>query len=167
MQLFSRKPGDTPWQGPADPITGLAAVNDEVSDLVLHVEWPILQAARLAGAVRLTRRLGGDRIRIGIATPHPAGEWLAEAFRAGADDLVICPGAPAQVLLAFLPAARRCRLEDCCPHLHQRIRHNLPMCVCGRHRDRMVLAGHHLDRWCVGDVASCPHRSGGDDHEEA
>lgn len=145
MKLFMKRPGQAAWQGYAEPLLGLAEATEDVCDLVFAVEWPILEVAPVTGAVRLARRLLDPGVSIGIATPHPAGEWLSAAFEAGADSLMMAPDSP------------RYALGDCCPALHQRVRQNEPLSVCGRHRDRMVLAAHHLDRWCLGNHASCPH----------
>jgi hypothetical protein len=125
--------------------------------MILAVEWPILEGRSLASAVRLAKRLGHCDLQIGVATSNPAGEWLSRAFEEGANFLAIeSPGDLVQEG-GLGASSQRLNLHDCCPELHQRIRRNTPLSVCGCHQDRMVIAGHHLARWCLKNHGACPH----------
>lgn len=47
-----------------------------------------------------------------------------------------------------------------CPALHTRTGEGDSLSVCGRRSDLVVLARHHLDRWCLGHNQECPHWRG-------
>ena len=142
----------------SEPLFGLAEVPDDATEVILMSDWPILDCVRLTSAVRLVKRLIHSDCPVGIATPHPTSDWLKEAFLAGAEYLVVTPPGPSKRWKNDVLAEHH-HLEECCPGLHQRVRHNQPMSVCGCHDDRMVLSDHHFSRWCVGNFSSCPYWS--------
>jgi hypothetical protein len=48
-----------------------------------------------------------------------------------------------------------------CPELHAKHEQEVTLSVCGRHKDRMVLARHHFDCFCLAKKEDCPHWQGG------
>jgi hypothetical protein len=48
--------------------------------------------------------------------------------------------------------------DTICPLLHVVESHGVTMSVCGAHNDRMVLAPHHMNRWCLAGMDDCTHR---------
>lgn len=162
MYLCDMRDDGPEWRFHPDPIQGFAAEPSPVIEAVLGVEWPILESASLASAVRLAKRLWGQAVTVAVVTPHPSTEWLSDAFEEGASYLML----PATRNLVTEPSQAfgeiRLALRDLCPSLHQRVKRNVPLCVCGCHRDLMVLTSHHLNRWCVGKHHECPHWRAGD-----
>jgi hypothetical protein len=45
-----------------------------------------------------------------------------------------------------------------CPYLHAKTEGKITVSVCGGQKDRLILARHHLDRWCLAGEEDCPHR---------
>lgn len=113
---------------------------------------------QLFAAVRLARRLATGPLQVVAATAHPSAPWRESVRAAGAD----------LALLVSRPKTGRSSKEPplehvvelgggTCPALHAKREREITLSVCGRHADRLVLARHHVERWCLAKQQDCPH----------
>lgn len=155
----SKQPGWTPWP---DIPQGLAAIAAEPMDrqVLLVTTAPDIDQAALVAVLRLIQALG--RCEVTVASPHPSTDWAASLEPLGVDHLWVVDQGPMD---------RGTRLRNptevrgnICSHLHARSYGATTLSVCGRHHDRLVLARHHLETWCLSGGDGCPHlqRDGSD-----
>jgi hypothetical protein len=116
---------------------------------------------QLFAAIRLSRRLATGPLEVVAGSVHPSAKWRDSVLEAGAD-LALLVRQPKDCRLC-----RRPPLDDVvelgagiCPELHAKREQKVTLSVCGRHKDRMVLARHHFDRWCLARKEDCPHWKG-------
>ncbi|MBN1945743.1 MAG: hypothetical protein JW797_08695 [Bradymonadales bacterium] len=126
------------------------------------------ETERVCGTLRLFRHLANGRMRMMVGSGHPSAAWCASVLAAGADQVLLVPRSwergrqdernPEEKP----PLQQAIELDaDICPALHVRRDGDVILSVCGRHADRMVLARHHLERWCLAAKDRCPHWGGG------
>jgi hypothetical protein len=146
------------WKRWGHPLLGVDAVASSsprvVAFLVVGLGRP--DDELLPAAIGLARRLADGPITVIAGSTHPCALWLQSVRRAGAD----------RALFLSSVGTRRCDDppldgavelgEGICPALHARDAQKTALSVCGRHRDRMILARHHFDRWCLAAKDECP-----------
>lgn len=151
------------WRQWPDVVQGLLGFCESSHGSVLLVsDRPDEEIESLLATVGLVRQLAGKDVSIVVASPHPSEEWLGPLKECGIDHVWV-------IDRSTRPKADRLdgpgKLEApraICPALHVRTGERLTLSVCGRHGDRMVLARHHLERWCLGRNEDCPHWRGDD-----
>lgn len=151
------------WKQWSHPALGLDAIANASPPVValLVIATDAEDDEQLVAAVRLARQLATTPLEVVAASVHPSLRWLESVREAGADRALLVPR-PNQ--------CRRCKqppLDDVvelsgslCPELHAKSEHKVSLSVCGKHNDRMVLARHHFDRWCLAAKEACPHWQG-------
>ena len=157
MEIWTRQREQLGWTPWPDVPRGLASLLDvSGAQVLLLTEAPAAEHDIIVAALRLVHALAKDGGNVVIASPHPSADWVESLKLFGVD----------QVWVVERRGARRSpALENVselgkgiCPHLHTNTDGGITLSVCGCHRDRMVLARHHLDRWCLLDKRDCPHR---------
>ena len=157
MEFWTRDDNQGWWKEWPDALQGLASLSASHVEVLLLSLKPDAELSALIATVRLVRKLVGRAVTIIIASPHPSDEWLRPLKEYGIDHvwLVQRPGAEAQRRGIF---ARLLEIDNgICPALHSRTSNGTTLSVCGCHSDRMVLARHHFDRWCLRSHRQCPH----------
>lgn len=148
------------WKHPGLGLDALTRSAKPVATLLVVAGEPE-DDEQLLAAVRLARRLATGRLEIVAGSVHPTARWLEAVQVAGAD----------RALLVARPERHRLwgspQLDDAvelgthiCPELHATQEQGTALSVCGTHRDRMVLAWHHFERWCLRNKEDCPHWRG-------
>lgn len=116
---------------------------------------------QLLALIRLIRRLGQGRVVVIAASQHPSACWRNSVLQAGADMALFVPALEKHGRQDINPLRDSLELGDSvCPELHARSVSGVTVSVCGRHQDRMVLARHHFDCWCLRTKDRCPHWRG-------
>ncbi|MBN2499051.1 MAG: hypothetical protein JXR96_30960 [Deltaproteobacteria bacterium] len=162
MEIWTRKRDQLGWTMWPDVLRGLASLRDAPdAKVLLYVETPDEEHDRLVAALKLIRGLEQGHRDIVLASPHPSSDWVDSLRSFGVDHLwtVGHRGADGPAGLDRIAQIQ----GGVCPHLHSRTARGVSLSVCGCHHDRMVLARHHLDRWCLRDGRGCPHLSRGCD----
>ncbi len=144
------------WKYFVDPLQLLARTEGKDSHIIFRVEWPILESMALVSAVSLARRVLGEGVRVDVATPHPNVEWLLPAFGAGAERLFLAQQSCQIPWCGPEAGDSGYALSAVCPAMAQQVVRNHPVSLCRRHPGGMVVASHHLKRWCTGHRAECP-----------
>jgi len=164
MEFWTRPDGRTGWKQWPDEVQGLAALLEGKRVGVLLVsDRPDDELKSLTAVVRLLRRLCGGSVSITAASPCPSRAWIESLKESGIDHVWVIdrPRPPGETRL------RKPELVESpawvCPALHARTSRGTAASVCGEHCDRMLLSREHLDHWCLGNHAACPHRRGGGD----
>lgn len=147
------------WSNPALGLDALAGAPPRVRAILVVGLGPP-DDEQLVATIRLARRLAGGPLEVIAGSVHPTALWRESVRRAGADRAFLvsppsawCPGKP--------PFGDAVELGDgVCPALHAGDDRKVAWSVCGRHNDRMVLARHHFDRWCLAANEECPHWQG-------
>lgn len=152
------------WRRWTDAVRGLDAVTSSPPSavrLVVLARGPDEDEAVFA-ATRLARRLTTEPLEIIAGTPSPTLVWLESAIEAGVDQAALFAWDQGGHQEPPLQGAAELS-HLICPALHARREQSATLSVCGRHHDRMVLARHHFDRWCLATKEECPHWRGGRD----
>lgn len=161
MEMWAREDsgGWTTWNHVAEGLDALAAGTFTAVLLVVTGE-PADDRATLP-VIRLAKRLSPAPVALMVASPHPSAAWYASTRDAGADQALAVSTEPGAVATAP-PLEGSAEIgETLCPALHVLHTKGATLSVCGRHHDRLVLARHHFDRWCLGTKECCPHWRGG------
>jgi hypothetical protein len=159
MEMWTRNEAGE-WRRWPHVAPGLDAVASAIPrvDRVLVVGRTPVEDDRAVAAIRLSRRLAGGSLTVIAGQERPTRAWREAVCAAGADSALVVarrdeyegrPDPP-------LDDAREVG-ADVCPELHVVHERGVTLSVCGRHRDSMVLARHHLDRWCLAAHDQCPH----------
>ena len=161
MEIWTRQEGELGWKPWTDMLQGLASLSRPWAGAVLLVcESPDVEMTSVLATVSLIRRLTGPTTAVIVGSPHPSKEWLTPLAGAGIDQAWILDG---HIGGSHSPGDRvgePAVAANICPALHSRTAEGTTLSVCGRHGDRMVLAHHHLHRWCLGRYLDCPHWRG-------
>jgi len=116
---------------------------------------------QLFAAVRLARRLATGPLEVVAASVHPSARWRESVREAGVDLALLVPQPQHCLLCKKPPLDVVVELGvGICPELHAKHEQGVTFSVCGRHKDRMVLARHHVERWCLAKKEDCPHWQG-------
>ena len=149
MELWTKHAdGDwTPWP---DLLRGLESLIDTPrGEVLLFTEAPDVDREALTAALRLIRTLA-DRVDVTVASPHPCSRLfeVVAPFHVDHFWLADSPHALGDVTEVLAPI---------CPHLRTLTTRGVTVSACACHAG-MVLARHHLDRWCLENDPECPHR---------
>lgn len=158
MEIWTRQADQLGWAPWPDVPQGLAAVvaEPEVRQILLVTTAPDADHAAVVAVLRLIQALGGREVT--VASPHPSTDWATSLEPLGVDHLwVVDQGSVDRATRLRNPTEVR---GDICPHLHARSSGATTLSVCGRHQDRLVLARHHLESWCLNGGDDCPHLHG-------
>lgn len=157
MEIWNLSPPSTHWVRAPDVAQGLACVLDAPEgDVLVLVTSPQEALRETRAAARLIRRLSGGRGRLLLATAHPTRAWAEQLGHEGVDEFWAVEHPPPAA--ATGPAPLGPVGESTCANLHTRTADGFTLSVCGRHADLMVIAGHHMSRWCLHRQRPCPHR---------
>jgi len=148
------------WSHPGLGLDALANSSPRVVSLLVVGIGPE-DDEQLLAAVRLARRLATGPLEVVAGNVHPSARWLEAVREAGADLTLLVPQ-PKHCRLCKKPPLDDVVELGCniCPELHAKHEQKTTLSVCGRHKDRMVLARHHFDRWCLTSKEDCPHWQG-------
>ncbi|RJO68787.1 MAG: hypothetical protein C4523_06925 [Myxococcales bacterium] len=150
-------PGDS-WRRERGALIALERLTEgKEAALLLVADKPDLDLPQLLATLRLMQQLSIDAERIALATASPSAAWLAPLAEGGLKHLILrskkAPEQPDEgrrVAVAEL-------LHHLCPYLHARTSNGVTLSACGLGHDRIVLADHHLDSWCLHQGHGCPH----------
>ncbi|MBF0272134.1 MAG: hypothetical protein HQL98_08745 [Magnetococcales bacterium] len=131
------------------------------SQVILYSDDPEQENNELLAVLETLKEYARCNPEIVTATPYPTAEWQKRMTIAGFDRL-------------WIASERLGRMKDpnqaqffalehpLCPFLHTRSdpSEQVSAPVCGVCDDRMVLAIHHLRKWCMTDPTPCPWKSG-------
>ena len=158
MEIWTRQPDQLGWTPWPDIPQGLAAIaaKPDARHILLVTTAPGPDHATLIAVLQLIQGLGGCDVT--VASPHPSTDWAESLEPLGVELLwVVGQG----------PMDRATRLRNptevrggICPHLHAKSSSATTLSVCGCHHDRLVLARHHLEAWCLNGGDNCPHLHG-------
>ena len=158
MEIWTRQSdrlGWTPWPGIPQGLAAIAAA-PRTRQVLLVTTAPGADHSAVVAVLQLIQALGGCDVT--VASPHPSTDWAASLEPLGVDHLWVVDQGPMD---------RTARLRNptevrggICPHLHTKSRESSTLSVCGRHHDRLVLARHHLETWCLAGGEGCPHLQG-------
>lgn len=159
MEVWTRTADQLGWKEWPEPVQGLAWLSDHpVVEVLLVALNPDEELPELTAAVRLIRSTAGTSVRIIVASPHPSEEWVRPLQEIGIDHVWwVARPRPRRVPRHEMTARARGIEGSVCLALHTATEHGVTLSLCGRHRDRMVLAPHHLARWCLDGHETCPH----------
>jgi len=160
MEIWTRQRDQLGWTPWPDVPRGLASLLDAPDEQVLLLsEAPDVERDLLVAAIRVVRALARNGGHVVVASSHPFAGLLDELTPPGVDQLWV---------VERHEAKRKATIENVseigggiCPNLHTKTENGTTLSVCGRRHDRMVLARHHLDRWCLMNPGGCPHRDHG------
>lgn len=163
MKIWTRQAdgGDwRPWSHPELGLEAVAGASPRVAAILVVGLGPPDDAPLLA-SIRLARRLAAGPLEVVAASAHPTLRWVESVRQAGAD-LALLVNPPAQDRWSRkLPLDGAVALCGAiCPALHAQHEQDLTLSLCGRRQDRMLLARHHLERWCLAAKEACPHYRG-------
>lgn len=150
----------TRWTRWEDIVAGVDFATDprrEVDTVVLEEG---VDGADIPVLVHLLRRLQPSPVRLIVTTSHPSALRAEAARDAGADQVLLTGGHAGNGTEPPLRGAVELG-SRLCPALHESLWQRQTLSVCGEHGDRLVLAPHHLDRWCLAGKEGCPHWRGG------
>ena len=115
----------------------------------------------IVAVVRLVRRLASRSVDVVAASEHPSEAWYHAVRKAGATRAVLVTPPRSRATPPEPGLAKATDLGGTiCPFLQAQVRGSVTLSVCGHGADRMVLARHHLDRWCLATNAQCPYLAG-------
>lgn len=164
MEFWTRNPKQPFWRQWTDAIQCLCGLGDtENGSLLLITDRPKCELGCLVATAGMVKKLAGDAISITVASPYPTWEWITRLKDCGIDHFWT---------VQRTNGLKRRRIDvsrgletgpSLCPALHVQVDGQITLSVCGRHCDRMVLARHHLERWCLSHHTECPHWQGGAD----
>lgn len=160
MEIWTRQGDQLGWTPWPDVPRGLARLLDAPNEQVLLLsEAPDVERDLLVATIRVVRALARNRGHVVVASSHPFAGLLDELTPPGVDQLWV---------VERRETMRKATIENVsevgrrtCSNLHSKTEDGTTLSVCGRRRDRMVLARHHLDRWCLMNPDSCPQRDEG------
>lgn len=161
MDIWTRQHDQLDWTPWPDVPRGLAKLLDTPdAQVLLLTEAPDIEHDLLIAAVRLVHALVANGGSIVVASPHPSVDLIDSLRPVGVDHVWVVerPGFGRKASIQNVSEIS----ATVCPHLHSKTGGGTTLTVCGRHHDRMVLARHHLDRWCLRYNGECPHRRRGD-----
>lgn len=141
------------WIGWARAALGLDAIVSAASptDQMLVVQRSPADEDEVCAVIGLARRLCNGTLTVTAGHEHPSTRWRDSVRQAGADRAVLVSDG------ARVPLDDATEVGDqLCPEL---LVDPGPtrLSVRERYRDRMVLARHHFDRWCLAGKELCPH----------
>ncbi|MBF0213515.1 MAG: hypothetical protein HQM00_08120 [Magnetococcales bacterium] len=131
------------------------------SQIILHSDNPEQEQDELIAVLDLLKEYATEKPMVATSTPYPTVVWQERMAALGFAHLWVASerldGRRDPDPLQFFALER-----GLCPLLH--IRSDLSgqraASVCGACDDRMVLAIHHLRRWCMTEPNVCPWKSG-------
>lgn len=145
--------GWTPW---SDVSRGLASLLDAPNaQVLLLTEAPEAEHDLLVAALRLVHALAANGAEVVVASPHPSADLIESLAPCGVDQVWVVERRNAQQASTLVNISALG--QGVCSELHAKTEDGTTISVCGCRRDRMVLARHHLNRWCLGNKESCPH----------
>lgn len=148
------------WSHPGLGLDVLANASPRVVSFIV-VGLGLDDDEQLFAVVRLACRLATGPLEVVAGIVHPSALWLESVRQAGADRAFLVPPPKNCRRLEKPPLDDVVELSDgICPELHVKHGEDVSLSVCGRHKDRMVLARQHFDRWCFGKKEQCPHWHG-------
>ena len=159
MEIWTRQReqlGWTPWPDVPSGLASLVDVPD--AQVLLRTEAPDVEHDLLVATLRLVQALAKDG-NVVIASPHPSADWVESLKPFSVDQAWVVERRGARRPPAIENLSEL--VQGICPHLHTKTIDGTTLSVCGCHLDRMVLARHHLDRWCLLGDSECPHRRPG------
>jgi len=157
MEIWTRQREQMGWTPWPDMPRGLASLLDvHGAQVLLLTDAPETEHDALVAALKLVHALARDDCNVVVASPHPSAGLIESLASCDVDQVWVVNGrhsrrtAPLENVLGLD--------HDVCPYLHTSTEDGTTLSVCGSHHDRMVLARHHLDRWCLKNDGNCPHR---------
>ena len=157
MKFWSKSDDQPCWKEWPDTMQGLASLPaSRIAEVLLLTLEPDAEVSVLVTTVRLVRKLVGPAVTIVVASPYPSEAWLRPLKEASVDHVWLVERPGRERLGRGEPERVREIGSDICPALHSRAEAGSTLSVCGCRHDRMVLARHHLKRWCLGAYQRCP-----------
>ncbi len=147
------------WSHPSLALDAIASSRTNVRKLLL-VQTDARDDERLLAMIRLARRLAASALRVAAAHAHPSRAWAEAVAAAGAEQAMFVPRSDGELFVKDPLSGAELLDEGLCPALHARRAERGTLSVCGRHRDRMVLAPRHFGRWCLRGKHACPYWNG-------
>lgn len=156
MEIWTRQSeqlGWTPWPDIPQGLAAIAAKPDARHDVLLVTTAPGCDHATLIAVLQLIQGLG--KCDVTVASPHPSTDWAETLEPLGVDHLWVVDRA---TMVHTTRPGNPTEIRACiCPHLHAKSSGTTTLSVCGCHHDRLVLARHHLESWCLTGGDGCPH----------
>ena len=160
MEFWSKTSDQLCWKEWPDAMHGIAHLPaSRITEVVLLTDEPHVEASGLVTTVRLIRELVGHAVTIIVASPYPSEAWLQPLKEASVDHIWLVARRRCEKLTRGGPDPLREINGSICPALHTGAEAGRTLSVCGCRHDRLVLARHHLKRWCLDAHQSCPHWS--------
>jgi hypothetical protein len=158
MLLYIREEQTGKWTKCTGVFSGLQHAAASHGALVgIYSNDPEAAMQEITGTMKRAAECGIAQEAVCLITPHPTLDALHH----------LADWKQARLLVAFLPARTDADpaqaiavgelCESVCPLLHCTRGNNVVLSVCGAHNDRMVLAEHHMQAWCLTGHAQCPH----------
>lgn len=162
MEIWTHIAGGT-WQRWDDLALGLEAASRTAPrvDQVLLIGGTAADDRSIGATLRLVRQLAHEPVTVTAGHAHPSRDWRRSVGEAGADRAILVVGPTMQAARDKPPLEDALDLgANICPALHVRYAREATLSVCGRHKNRLVLAASHLKRWCLSRKEACPHWQG-------
>lgn len=156
MEIWTRQREQIGWTPWPELIPGLSSLIDEPdAQILLHTEAPDMERELLIETLRLIHRLAPKTMSVIVASPYPSADLRKSLVPHKVDQFWVMEphGAFGTATIGNVMEVA----DSLCPALHTLIEKQTTLSVCGCHHDRMVLAKHHLERWCLKGKERCPH----------
>lgn len=157
MEMWTRNNSQVDWHECRDIMSGIAGLQSAGEVEILFVsECPLHELEQLLNEINIVRRIFGKSATVIVASPHPSRRWISSVKNADIDQIWEV-SAHHEKYRKNLPDHTEQFANTACPALHIREEGGSTLSVCGCHHDRMILAHHHLQRWCLKNKDECPH----------
>lgn len=157
MELWMRNGNGSSWEHWRDVLVGIEqAARAAPRAVVFATTGDPAEEPALLSALRLVRRLAASVPDVVVMSAHPSKAAFEKVAEEGSAQMYLLSSAK----FGDGPPVRveRDRVSSAvCPALHVCPEGGRVLSVCGRWYDKMVLARHHLNRWCLDRHDSCPH----------
>lgn len=160
MKIWIKYNNEDAWKEWFDVLTGIASIRPyEQVDVLFVIGRPLHEMETLLSGIAIVRRICGTAVSVLAICPCPSLQWISQLKSVGVDSVLgewaVSSRGQRIVRVSCQDEVRL--TEDACPALHTIENEKEAHSVCGRHNDRMVLAHHHLEKWCLENKDECPH----------
>ncbi|MBN2718187.1 MAG: hypothetical protein JXX14_20245 [Deltaproteobacteria bacterium] len=157
MEIWTRYNSQIEWRQWPKILSGIEGLlQDEPVEVLFLSERPLHEIDQFISGIAIVRRICGESVSVIVASPYPSEQWISRLRTVGIDQ-VWTVSSRQQRYGQVSPEQVSQLTNAACPALHAREHGGKAISVCGCHSDRMVLAHHHLKRWCLKNKDECPH----------